>query len=85
MRGRDCRWMCSTSRNPAVVISATRAPERCSTWLVATVVPWMSIATSAACISARSAASSAPLTMPAAGSSGVEATLWNTRRPRAGS
>ncbi len=38
-RGRACRPISRTSSNPAVVISATRPPFRCSSALVPTVVP----------------------------------------------
>ena len=68
-RGRAWRPISITSSNPAVVISATRAPLRCSSALVPTVVPCKSVNPAATPIFWSASA------MARDGSSGVENTF----------
>src|SRR5438477_3264354 len=75
MSGRSWRPISSTSSNPAVVTSVTRAPFRSRSAFVATVEPCRTLVPRSAPARA-SAASTA-----AAGSRGVDGSLNATRRP----
>ena len=71
----------STSRKPAVVIRAVRAPLRSRMALVATVVACRMPDTSPGATSAVRSSVSSPSSTAMAGSRGVVATLWKRRTP----
>src|SRR5262245_32376936 len=75
MSGRSWRPTSSTSSNPAVVTSVTRAPLRSSSVFVATVEPWRTRVSRPA--PARASASSTA----SAGARGVDGSLNATRAP----
>ena len=63
------------SRKPSVVTSAVRAPVRSISALVASVVPWMTSATSSGAAPQLSIACASPSRTPASGASGVVSTF----------
>ncbi len=66
--------MTSTSSKPSVVTSAVRAPRRCKSALVPTVVPWTT-SNSASRAPVSAATLCKPSVMASEGSAGVEASL----------
>ena len=66
------RARCRICPKPWVVISPTRAPLDSSTALVATVVPWTTLARSAGAIPAASQILATPESTPCDGSDGVD-------------
>src|SRR6516165_8238300 len=78
MRGRTWRPISIRSRNPAVVIIATRPPVRWIKAFVAIVVPWAKWLISSEPMPCCLFAMASPSRIARDGSSGVDGTLWTT-------